>query len=55
MDTELLAQILEELRQIRKDLQWFKEREERRQRAVREATEEFAKRVTGGRSRKQQG
>jgi hypothetical protein len=40
MDTELLAQILDELREIRTDLRWFKEREERQQRAAREAIED---------------
>jgi hypothetical protein len=43
MEADLLAQILEELREIKADLRWFKEREELKQRAIREATEDAAK------------
>jgi hypothetical protein len=43
MDTELLAQILDELREIGKDLRWFKEREERQQRAALEAIEDISR------------
>jgi hypothetical protein len=38
MDNELLAQILQELHEIKKDLRWFREQEQLRQRAVWEAT-----------------
>jgi hypothetical protein len=38
-----LAQILKDLQEIKADIRWFKEREELRQQAVREATEHAAK------------
>jgi hypothetical protein len=46
MEADLLAQILEELREIRKDLHWFREREEQQQQAVREMAEDTARRLT---------
>jgi hypothetical protein len=38
-----LAQILKDLQEIKADIRWFKEREELRQQAIREATENAAK------------
>jgi hypothetical protein len=43
MDNELLLQILKDLQEIKADIRWFKEREELRQQAIREATETAAK------------
>jgi hypothetical protein len=42
MDNELLLQILKDLQEIKADIRWFKEREEMRQQAIREATENSA-------------
>jgi hypothetical protein len=39
MDNELLMQILNELREIKPDLRWFKEREDLKHQAIRKATE----------------
>jgi hypothetical protein len=43
MDNEVLLQILKDLQEIKADIRWFKEREETRQQAIREATENSAK------------
>jgi hypothetical protein len=43
MDNEVLMQILKDVQEIKADIRWFKEREESRQQAIREATENAAK------------
>jgi hypothetical protein len=47
MDNEVLMQILNELHEIKKDLRWFKEREELKQRATQESIEDAARQLTG--------
>jgi hypothetical protein len=47
MDNETLAQILEELRRIRQDVLYLVEREQDRQKALREDTEDAARRALG--------
>ena len=42
MEADLLAQILKDIQEIKADIRWFKEREELRQQAIREATENAA-------------
>jgi hypothetical protein len=42
MEADLLAQILQELREIKTDLRWFKEREDLKHQAIREATQKAA-------------
>ena len=42
MEADLLVQILEELRDIKAELRWFREREDRKHQAIREATEKAA-------------
>ena len=48
MEAEMLGQILKELREIRQDLRWLKEREELKQRAAQETIEDAAARLSGG-------
>jgi hypothetical protein len=42
MEADLLAQILQELREIKADLRSFKEREDLKHQAIREATQKAA-------------
>jgi hypothetical protein len=42
MEADLLAQILQELHEIKTDLRWFKEREDLKHQAIRKATEKAA-------------
>jgi hypothetical protein len=42
MDNDVLMQILNELREIKTDLRWFKEREDLKHQAIRKATEKAA-------------
>jgi hypothetical protein len=46
MEADLLAQILQALHDIKKDLRWFREREEQKITATREETEDVLKRLT---------
>jgi hypothetical protein len=43
MDNEVLMQILKDVQEIKAGIRWFKEHEESRQQAIREATENAAK------------
>jgi hypothetical protein len=53
MEQELLTKILEELHEIRKDLHWFREREEQKVTAAREETASLLAEIGGrtGRTR----
>jgi hypothetical protein len=43
MDNELLLQILKDLQEIKADIRWFKDREQVKHQAIREATENAAR------------
>jgi hypothetical protein len=45
MEADLLAQILQELYEIKKDLHWFREREEQKLTAAREESEDLLRRL----------
>jgi hypothetical protein len=47
MSDDVLAEILAELRQIKEDVRWFKEREQRKEKANRDVVEQAAQHLAG--------